>query len=149
MLYVRDGVIVGGGLMLNQPGDMTPQGMVLIGSGFDVGPGRPITEDLGRRDKVCPDLTWPQVWSAPQRYEVVLVQGRVPPRPDVGPDHLLLDIPTLGYWPLIVARTRLQAYGARYLPGLPPRTPWPLGNQVHPNGGKDRRRSAQRRFCQL
>ena len=109
MLYVRDGVIVGGGPMLNQPGDMTGQAMSLIGSGFDVGPGRPITVDLGRRDKLCPGLTWPQVWSAPQRYEVVLVQGRVLPRPEVRPDHVVLDIPTLGYWPLIVARARLEA----------------------------------------
>jgi hypothetical protein len=109
VLYVRDGVIVGGGPMLNQPGDMTGQAVPLVGSGFDVGPGRPNTEDLGLRDKLCPGLTWPQVWSAPQRYEVVLVQGRVLPRPDVGPDHLVLDIPTLGYWPLIVARARLEA----------------------------------------
>jgi hypothetical protein len=109
VLYTRDGVIVGGGPMLNQAGDMTGQAMSLIGSGFDVGPGHPITEDLGRRDKLCPGLTWPQVWSAPQRHEVVLVQGPVMPMADNGPDHLRLEIPTLGYWPLIVARTRLEA----------------------------------------
>lgn len=109
VLYLRDGVIVGGGPMLNPPGDITGQAMDLVGSGFDVGPGRPSIEDLGRRDTLCPGLTWPQIWAEPQRYEAVLVQGRVLPRPDVGPDHVRLDIPTLGYGPLIVARAYLEA----------------------------------------
>jgi hypothetical protein len=108
VLYLKDGVIVGGGPMLNQPGDMTPQGMDLIGSGFDVGPGSPNTQYPGRRDTVCPGLAWPQVWSEPQQYEVVLVQGRVLPGPDSAPDQLLLDIPTLGYWPLLVSHARLE-----------------------------------------
>jgi hypothetical protein len=107
LLYLRDGVIVGGGPMLNAAGNMTPQGMNLVGSGFDVSPGNPVTEDLGSRNLLCSGLSWPQIWSQPQEYEAVLVQGRVMSMPDAGPDYVLLDIPTLGYWPLIATRLPL------------------------------------------
>ena len=79
VLYLKDGVIVGGGPMLNQPGDLTPQAMPLIGAGFHVDPDNPWTMDLGPRHRLCPALSWPESWSEPQRYEAVLVQGRVFP----------------------------------------------------------------------
>lgn len=34
VLYLNDGIIVGGGPMLNLPGDTTPQAMPLKGDGF-------------------------------------------------------------------------------------------------------------------
>ncbi len=105
VLYLLDGVIVGGGPMLNEAGDSTPQGLDLIGSGFSVAPGQPYTEDLGRRDRLCGPVTWPEVWSQRQRYEVVLVQGQVTEAES--PDTLRLDIPTLGHGPLLVARADL------------------------------------------
>ncbi len=106
VLYLREGVIVGGGPMLNESGDATPQGLNLPGYGFDVDPDRPWTDALGRRDRLCAGLTWREVWSEAQRYEVVLVQGQV--LRHIVPDGILLDIPTLGYWPLLVARTPLN-----------------------------------------
>jgi hypothetical protein len=101
VLYVEDGVIVGGGPALNKPGDLTPQGVNLVGGGFPLERGVPSTERLGRRDGLCDGLTWPQVWAASARYEAVLVLGPVLPM-DV-PGHIRLEIGTLGWWPLIVA----------------------------------------------
>ena len=91
VLYLRDGIIVGGGPMLNRSGNLTPQGLDLIGYGFDVDPSRPYTVDTDRRDTLCPDQTWPAVWSEPHSYQVVLVQGPVVPGPGGGPDQVLLD----------------------------------------------------------
>lgn len=106
VLYVRDGVIVGGGPMLNSPGDLTGQAMPLPGSGFDVRPGQPALRELGPRDRLCPGLEWSQVWAQHQRYEVIVVQGRVFSMGD-DPQRLIVDIPALGYWPLLVARAPL------------------------------------------
>jgi hypothetical protein len=106
LLYLQDGYIVGGGPMLNQPGDLTSQGVVLIGESFDVSPGLSSTHDLGQRDALCPGLTWAQIWSHPQRYEAVLVQGPVLPGDSPGTVHL--EIATLGYWPLLIARAPLS-----------------------------------------
>jgi hypothetical protein len=108
VLYLRDEIIVGGGPMLNRSGDLTPQGVELIGYGFDVDPNRPYTVDLGRHDKLCSDRTWPAVWSEAHSYQVVLVQGPVVPGPGDGPDQVLLDIPALGRSPLIAARAGLS-----------------------------------------
>jgi len=108
VLYVRDRIIVGGGPMLNASGDLTPQGLDLIGYGFDVDPSRPYTVDLDRRDQLCPDQGWPSIWLQPQRYQVVLVQGPLVPGPGDGPDQVLLDIPTLGRSPLMVSRAALS-----------------------------------------
>lgn len=99
VLYLRAGVIVGGGPMLNLPGDVTPQGVDLIGYGFDVAPDRPSTQELGPRNMLCPSLSWAAVWSAPQSYEVVVLQGPV----EKLPQQTSLGIPVLGA-PLLVSR---------------------------------------------
>jgi hypothetical protein len=106
VLFVRDGVIVGGGPMLNEAGDHTPQGLNLVGAGFDIDPDQPVTRDLGRRDRLCSGTTWPQVWSQPEHYEVVLVQGPVIELN--GPTLVVVDIPTLGRGPLLAARAPLS-----------------------------------------
>ena len=105
VLYLRDGVIVGGGPMLNEAGDLSSQGFDLIGAGFPVGPDRPWSELLGPRDRLCSTLTWPQVWARPQSYEAVLVMGPILQGSDQ--DRLRLDMPTLGRSPLLVARATL------------------------------------------
>jgi hypothetical protein len=61
VLYLRNGVIVGGGPLLNQPGDTTPQAVPLVNGGFDVDPDHPSTDVLGPRDALCPGLGWSQV----------------------------------------------------------------------------------------
>jgi hypothetical protein len=104
VLYLRDGIIVGGGPMLNEPGDLSGQGMLLIGGPFDVGVGQPFITALGPRNKLCPGLTWPAIWSEPGQYEAILVKG--PVTPSVDEEHVRLDIPTLGRWPLMVSRVR-------------------------------------------
>jgi len=101
MLYLDDGIIVGGGPMLNPPGDMTSQGIDAIGTGFDVGPGHPSVQQPGRRDTLCQSLSWSKVWSAAHRYEVVVLQGRVE---KVGAGQLTLGIPLPLDTPLLVGR---------------------------------------------
>ena len=105
VLYLRDGLIVGGGPMLNEAGDPSAQGLSLPGSAFDVDPEHPWSDGLGPRNRLCAPLTWPEVWSQHEAYEVVLVQGNVLARQE--PPGVLLDIPTLGHWPLLVARAPL------------------------------------------
>jgi hypothetical protein len=106
VLYLRDGVIVGGGPLLNESGDLTPQGINLIGAGFAVAPAQPFRADLGPRDRLCAGLTWPDVWSAADRYVAVLVLG--PVLPTESPERIRLEITTLGYWPLLVAQAALD-----------------------------------------
>jgi hypothetical protein len=87
VLYLKAGIIVGGGPMLNMPGDESSQTLDLVRYGFAVEPGRPSSQNLGRRDTLCPGLSWQQVWSAPRSYEVVVLQGPVtgqPPEISVG-----------------------------------------------------------------
>jgi hypothetical protein len=103
VLYLRDGIIVGGGPMLNLPGDESEQGLDAIGYGFTVGPGRPSSHDAGRRDTLCPSLTWSEVWSAPQSYEIVVLQGPVTGQPP----EMSLGMPTAGQQPLLVSRASL------------------------------------------
>jgi hypothetical protein len=103
VLYLRDGIIVGGGPMLNLPGDESLQGLDMIGYGFTVGPDRPSSHDAGRRDTLCPSLTWPDVWSAPQSYEIVMVQGPVTGQPP----EMSLGVPGAGQRPLLVSRASL------------------------------------------
>jgi len=107
VLYLRDGIIVGGGPSLNEPGDLTPQGMNLIGGPFDVGIGEPFISELGPRNKLCPGLAWPSIWSEPRDYEAILIKGQV--LPGVDEEHIHLDIPTLGRWPLMVSRVPFPA----------------------------------------
>ena len=99
VLYLRDGIIVGGGPMLNLPGDESPQILDLVGYGFVVAPGRPSTHDLGRRDTLCPSLSWRQVWSAAPSYEVVALQGPITGRPS----EMWMEPPALGR-PLLASR---------------------------------------------
>jgi hypothetical protein len=105
VLYLDDGVIVGGGPMLNKAGDLTGQGVNLVGGGFPIEAGIPSIEKLGQRDRLCDGLTWPEVWAAPDRYQAVLVLGPVLPSDLTG--HIHLEVATLGYWPLIVASAPL------------------------------------------
>ncbi|WFE53647.1 hypothetical protein [Micromonospora sp. WMMD1155] len=77
VLYLKDDVIVGGGPMVNRPGDTRAQAVDAIRDGFDLAPGRPHTQDLGPREMLCPSSTWPDVWAAPDRYQVALVLGPV------------------------------------------------------------------------
>jgi hypothetical protein len=102
VLYLRDGIIVGGGPMLNLPGDVSPQVLDLVGYGFVVAPGRPSTHDLGRRDMLCPSLSWRQVWSAVPSYEVVVLQGPVAGQPS----EMWMDLPAPGL-PLLASRMAL------------------------------------------
>ncbi|WP_435205692.1 hypothetical protein [Micromonospora sp. bgisy143] len=89
VLYLRDGTIVGGGPMVNQPGDATSQGIDAIRGGFDLAPGKPHELQLGPREMLCPSLTWPEIWARPDRYEVAVVIGPVEDRGD----ELLLNVP--------------------------------------------------------
>ncbi|MFY1615903.1 hypothetical protein [Micromonospora sp. WMMD736] len=89
VLYLKDGVIVGGGPMVNEPGDATSQGVDAIRGGFDLAPGKPHELQLGPREMLCPSLTWPDVWTTPDRYEVAVVIGPVEDRGD----ELLLNVP--------------------------------------------------------
>ncbi|MBT2453115.1 hypothetical protein J7F03_40080 [Streptomyces sp. ISL-43] len=73
VLYLKDGVIRGGGPMLNPPGDLSPQGVDMAGRPVDLEPGRPDVQQLGERDALCPSSSWSEVWSDPAGYEVVVV----------------------------------------------------------------------------
>lgn len=103
VLYLRDGVIVGGGPMLNPPDDVTPQGIDLVGYGFAAGPGQPNRQDLGRRDALCAPLSWPEIWSRPQAYQVVVLQGPV----SGSPPAVSLGVPSPGA-PLLASRASLR-----------------------------------------
>jgi hypothetical protein len=102
VVYLRDGIIVGGGPMLNPPGDASPQGQDLPGYGFEVGPDRPASLALGPRPALCPPLSWPQVWSTPQSFEVMVVQGKV----EIADGRASLNVPAPGF-PLLLARAGL------------------------------------------
>src|SRR4029079_15355631 len=95
VLYLRDGIIVGGGPMLNMPGDESPQGVDLVGQRFLVGPGSPTTFYLGPRDALCTSVTLTQVWSAPGSYEVVVLLGPVTAAP-AQPSSLTVGVPVVG-----------------------------------------------------
>ncbi|MFJ9080456.1 hypothetical protein ACIRO3_35260 [Streptomyces sp. NPDC102278] len=73
VLYLKDGVIRGGGPMLNPPGDLSPQGTDMIGRPVDLEPGHPDVQQLGERNALCPSSSWSEVWSDPADYEVVVV----------------------------------------------------------------------------
>ncbi|MFI5929583.1 hypothetical protein ACIA3K_26915 [Micromonospora sp. NPDC051543] len=89
VLYLKDGVIVGGGPMVNRPGDPGSQGIDAIRGGFDLAPGKPHELQLGPREMLCPSLTWPDIWATPDRYEVAVMIGPVEDRGD----ELLLNVP--------------------------------------------------------
>ncbi|MBT2478154.1 hypothetical protein [Streptomyces sp. ISL-94] len=73
VLYLKDGVIRGGGPMLNPPGDLSPQGVDMAGHPVDLEPGSPSVQQLGERNALCPSSSWSEVWSDPAGYEVVVV----------------------------------------------------------------------------
>ncbi|MFC8720330.1 hypothetical protein [Kitasatospora sp. NPDC057198] len=73
VLYLRDGVVVGGGPLLKRPGDRYEQGTDAVGYTYRLSPGAPLAVPLGPRDGLCPSVTWPRVWSEPGRYEVVVL----------------------------------------------------------------------------
>ncbi|SCF10234.1 hypothetical protein [Micromonospora chokoriensis] len=77
VLYLRNDVIVGGGPMVNRAGGTEAQAVDAVRDGFDVAPGKPHTQGLGPRETLCPPVTWPDVWAAPDRYEVALVLGPI------------------------------------------------------------------------
>ncbi|GLW54090.1 hypothetical protein [Kitasatospora phosalacinea] len=72
-LYLRDGVVVGGGPLLNAPGDRSVQSGNYAGHRYLLAPGPPLAVPLGARDRLCPSVAWPQVWAEPGRYEVALL----------------------------------------------------------------------------
>ncbi|HEV7709358.1 MAG TPA: hypothetical protein VGP16_14260 [Asanoa sp.] len=105
VLYLRDGIIVGGGPMLNQPGDTRGQVVDPVRDGFDASPGSPYARKLGPRATLCGSQTWPEVWSAAGEYEVALVLGPV----DAVPHELRFEVPSSAAAEnLIVTRTRLS-----------------------------------------
>ncbi|MEO3768992.1 hypothetical protein [Micromonospora sp. B9E7] len=77
VLYLKDDVIVGGGPMVNKPGDTKAQAVDAIRDGFDLAPGKPHTQEVGPREMLCPSSTWPDIWTAPDRYQVALVLGPI------------------------------------------------------------------------
>lgn len=89
VLYLKDGVIVGGGPMVNLPGDTRGQGVDAIRDGFDLAPGTPHEQQLGPRETLCPSVTWSEIWATPDRYEVAVVLGPVEDRGK----ELILDVP--------------------------------------------------------
>ncbi|MEU4335290.1 hypothetical protein AB0F59_11725 [Micromonospora lupini] len=89
VLYLKDGVIVGGGPMVNNPGDTRAQSVDAIGYGFVLAPGKPHQQQLGPRELLCPSLTWSEIWAEPDRYEVAVVLG---PLEDRGED-LVINVP--------------------------------------------------------
>jgi len=107
VLYIRDGVIVGGGPAVNPPGDQSGRLLELVGYGFTIDPDRPATERLGPRDQLCPALTWAQIWAQPQQYQVVLVMG--PVLVDADPMSPELEVGILGRGPLLVHQIPLPS----------------------------------------
>ncbi|GIF53488.1 hypothetical protein DFJ67_5630 [Asanoa ferruginea] len=105
VLYLKDGIIVGGGPMLNQPGDTRGQGVDPVREGFDVAPGSPHVQNLGPRTTLCGSQTWPEVWSSAGEYDVALVLGPV----DVDAHELRFQVPSSARAEnLIVTRARLS-----------------------------------------
>jgi hypothetical protein len=108
VLYLKDGIIVGGGPMLNQPGDTRGQGVEPVRDGFDVSPGSPYAQNLGPRATLCGSRTWPEVWSSAGEYEVALVLGPVA----AVLHELRFEVPSSAPAEnLIVTRTRLSPAG--------------------------------------
>ncbi|GAA3228353.1 hypothetical protein ACFO1B_21545 [Dactylosporangium siamense] len=101
VLYLKESVIVGGGPMLNQPGDLSPQTIAEPGTGFEVRPGAPVEAAVGTRT-LCPAFTWPKLWSAPERVAVMVVVGHLEPRGG----GVVLDVPGPGV-PLLAASAEL------------------------------------------
>ncbi|MFF4341569.1 hypothetical protein ACFY00_16740 [Kitasatospora sp. NPDC001540] len=95
VLYLRDGVVVGGGPVLKRPGDRYEQGVDAVGYVYHLTPDSPLRVPLGARDGLCPSVRWSQVWAEPERYEVVLL---------VDPPVELNGPPPTGLPQLLVAR---------------------------------------------
>ncbi|MET8364826.1 hypothetical protein ABZU53_14830 [Micromonospora sp. NPDC005194] len=89
VLYLKDGVIVGGGPMVNRQGETRGQGVDAIRDGFDLAPGKPHEQQLGPRETLCPSVTWSEIWATPDRYEVAVVLGPVEDRGK----ELILGVP--------------------------------------------------------
>jgi hypothetical protein len=63
----------------------------------------PATLELGPRPTLCTSLTWPQVWSAPQSFEIAILQGPV----ETPGGRTSINVPAPGF-PLLVARAGLR-----------------------------------------
>jgi len=73
VLYIGDGVIVGGGPRLNMPGKNDVQWSDLVGYPIELFAAQPKILQLGARPTLCPEMSWVQMWAAPDRYEVVVI----------------------------------------------------------------------------
>jgi hypothetical protein len=104
VLYLREGMIVGGGPLLNQPGDDSLQGLNLEGDGFMLSAGQPSIHELGPRNTLCASLSWSQMWTDPRSVEVLVLQGEVTGKPP----EISIGTPSLAS-PLLVARANLQS----------------------------------------
>ncbi|MFD8477891.1 hypothetical protein [Kitasatospora sp. NPDC059673] len=73
-LYLKDGVVVGGGPVRIGRGDPTPPPSgELMGQVWVVREDRPFDMKLREQNTLCPSVTWPQIWAHPGDYEVVLL----------------------------------------------------------------------------
>ena len=71
VLYLKDGVVVGGGFA--QAGRGTPPAEGTLGpQTWMVQAGRPYALKLQEQNTLCPSETWPRIWAHPGDYEVVL-----------------------------------------------------------------------------
>jgi hypothetical protein len=101
VLYLQDGLIVGGGPMLTGPG-LGLQAIDALAVSFTVTPDRPSSHRLGSRDRLCAGRAWSEVWSAPARYEIAVLAGPVLQRTD----YVHLGVPGVGP-PLLADRAPL------------------------------------------
>ena len=82
VLYLRGGIIVGGGPSLNEAGDRYPQSVDMRAFGFPVYPNQDNVLDLGERTHLCGSLTWGDVWAEAERFEALVLQGHLVERDD-------------------------------------------------------------------
>ena len=106
VLYLRDGVIVGGGPSLNEAGDVTPQPVDMRAFGFPVYPNQHNVLDLGERTRLCGSLTWSDVWADPGPFEALVLHGHVVERDD---GFRLLTVPSPLDESMLASRATLSA----------------------------------------
>jgi hypothetical protein len=75
IIYLKDGLVVGGGPLLREPGDTGLQVTDFAGQGMSAAPGKPGTIDVGPRNTLCPSTSWRDVWADPGEYEVVVTMA--------------------------------------------------------------------------
>lgn len=98
VVYLKDGIVIGGGPALNEPGDLAPQPEFLVGHNIEAGPGKPSIQKLGKRDTLCSHsgVGWPQIWKEAAVYEIAVLLF---PPAEVGP-----KVPDLGSGYLVIRR---------------------------------------------